>query len=41
MNANLAQITIRGFGLIAGQELNIDEVDYLLISQTDVLFISK
>ena len=29
------------YGKFAGQELNIDEEDYLLISQSDVLFISK
>ena len=29
------------YGKFAGQELNIDEEDYLLISQNDVLFISK
>lgn len=29
------------YGKFAGQELNIDEEDYLLIAQTDVLFISK
>ncbi len=29
------------YGKFAGQELTIDEEDYLLISQGDVLFISK
>ena len=29
------------YGKFAGQELSIDEEDYLLISQSDVLFISK
>ena len=29
------------YGKFAGQELNIDDEDYLLISQNDVLFISK
>ena len=29
------------YGKYAGQELTIDEEDYLLISQSDVLFISK
>jgi chaperonin GroES len=29
------------YGKFAGQELTIDEEDYLLISQNDVLFISK
>ena len=29
------------YGKFAGQELNIDEEDYLLISQSDILFISK
>ena len=29
------------YGKFSGQELNIDEEDYLLISQSDVLFISK
>ena len=29
------------YGKFAGQELNIDAEDYLLISQSDVLFISK
>ncbi len=29
------------YGKFAGQELNIDEEDYLLMSQSDVLFISK
>ena len=29
------------YGKFAGQELDIDEEDYLLISQSDVLFISK
>ena len=29
------------YGKFAGQELNIEEEDYLLISQSDVLFISK
>jgi len=29
------------YGKFAGQELNIDGEDYLLISQSDVLFISK
>lgn len=29
------------YGKFAGQELNIDEEDYLMIAQTDVLFISK
>jgi len=28
------------YGKFAGQELNIDEEDYLLISQSDVLFVS-
>ncbi len=28
------------YGKYAGQELNIDGVDYLLISQSDVLFIA-
>ena len=29
------------YGKFAGQELNIDDEDYLLIAQSDVLFISK
>ena len=29
------------YGKFAGQELTIDDQDYLLISQSDVLFISK
>lgn len=29
------------YGKFAGQELTIDDEDYLLISQSDVLFISK
>ena len=29
------------YGKFAGQELTIDEEDYLLISQSDVLFVSK
>jgi len=29
------------YGKFAGQELSIDEEDYLLMSQSDVLFISK
>jgi chaperonin GroES len=29
------------YGKFAGQELSIDDEDYLLIAQTDVLFISK
>ena len=29
------------YGKFAGQELTIDEQDYLLISQNDVLFITK
>ncbi len=29
------------YGKFAGQELTIDEVDYLLISQSDIIFISK
>ncbi len=29
------------YGKFAGQELNIDEEDYLLVSQSDILFISK
>ena len=29
------------YGKFAGQELSINEEDYLLISQSDVLFISK
>lgn len=29
------------YGKFAGQELTIDEEDYLLISQSDVLFITK
>jgi chaperonin GroES len=29
------------YGKFAGQELTIDEEDYLLISQNDVLFITK
>ena len=28
------------YGKFAGQELNVDEEDYLLISQSDVLFVS-
>jgi len=29
------------YGKYAGQELNIDGTDYLLLSQSDVLYISK
>ena len=29
------------YGKFAGQELTIDDEDYLLISQSDVLFVSK
>jgi chaperonin GroES len=29
------------YGKFAGQELTIDEEDYLLISQSDVLYVSK
>ncbi len=29
------------YGKFGGQELNIDDEDYLLISQSDVLFVSK
>ena len=29
------------YGKFAGQELSIDDEDYLLMSQSDVLFISK
>lgn len=29
------------YGKFSGQELSIDDEDYLLISQSDVLFISK
>lgn len=29
------------YGKFGGQELNIDEEDYLLISQSDILFVSK
>ena len=29
------------YGKFAGQELNVDEEDYLLVSQSDILFISK
>lgn len=29
------------YGKFAGQEITIDEEDYLLISQSDVLFITK
>ena len=28
------------YGKFAGQELNIDEEDYLLLSQSDILFVS-
>ena len=29
------------YGKFAGQELSIEDEDYLLISQSDILFISK